>query len=685
MPLRRPLTIAAAAVCLLAVHPGAGRSQALLRPPPAARAAPRRQAAVAAELLRQARPYVRSAAALRAHSAAFPGEGAVELYHLRYEQVMPNGLSGMVEQRVFQIRSAAAADLFALDDVWYDTARSRFRLVTAQVLQPDRRSPGGWRVAGVGRDQGDLRPGGTGNQPRRVALPRLHAGDRISVLYELLPDDRHDWRLLGGKFLGNLFAFRDSFATVTTRYVLASRERLAMAQAGVGAPQMRRSRDGRWVGSWEAHDLPAFFSSPDGPSITDRSPFVQVSGFSSWAAMAAWYNRLLDQRARLSPAMERQLVAIAGRASTGATPEQTEAIVNRVWSYLSAHLGYRGNESGIHAYVPAPVGEVFRREQGDCKDGALLLATWLRAAGVAADLALVRTPDLGRLAPVTASGTAPATLAAFDHALVYVPATRQWIDTTAPDFLDTELPASDQNSLALIVRAGQTQLVHVPTAPASANLTVRRIQLQPTAGGWWQATGEITVRGAQAPAMRQRYAQPRQRRRVLANWLQGYFRGAHVDAVAVSGVHPAADTVRIRFAARIPPRPLQIAWVRSSFADTLAAESERRQALELPTRWRVESDWSLQLGDAGLCTRRPALPAYAHAGRFGGLTITSACTRGWYRVRYRLTQAARVVEPDQYDAFRAFWQSVDTALCARAPLPWGEPGTPLLASVSNSR
>jgi hypothetical protein len=679
LPLRRPLAIIVAAVCLLAVRTGVGRTQTTVRrplPPPPLPS----PAAVAATLLRNAQPFLRSARSLDAAASAFPDEGALQLYHLRYEQVMANGLSGLVEQRVFQIRGAGAARLFALDNVWYDKARNRFRLVAARVWRRDHRAPGGWRLAGAGRDLGDLHPGGTGNQPRRIALPRLRAGDRISVLYELLPDDRYDWSMLGGRFLGNLFAFRDTFATVAARYVLAAPRRLATAQVGVGAPRVRRLAGG-WQWSWSASHLPAFFSSPDGPSITDRSPFVQVSGFSSWAAMATWYNNLLAQRARLTPAEAKRLLAIAGPSVPDPTPAQTRAVIRRVWSYLSGHLAYRGNESGIHAYVPAPVGDVLARQAGDCKDGALLLATWLRAAGVEADLALVRTPDLGRLTPTAASGAAPATMAAFDHALVYIPRTRQWIDTTAPNLLASELPSSDRDSLALIVRSGQRRLVRVPVAPAAANLTRRRIRLTPAGADWMQASGEVEITGAAAPAARERFADAGRQSKAVAGWLRDDFPGAEVGAVTVSGVQPPADTVRIRFQARIPLQPLRAAWQRSRYLLALAAARERRQRLELPYRWRTETVWSMPLRPHQACARRPV---YRQSAPFGSLVIASGCSHGWYQVRYQVTQAARVIEPGGYPAFRAFWQAVDQRL--NAPPLWpGESPLPLSAGAVAAR
>ena len=74
-----------------------------------------------------------------------------------------------------------------------------------------------------------------------------------------------------------------------------------------------------------------------------------------------------------------------------------------------------GLEFGIHGYKPYKVTQVLARRFGDCKDKASLLIALLREVGVDAELVLVRTRRGGRLDPE------PASLAVFDHAIVYVP------------------------------------------------------------------------------------------------------------------------------------------------------------------------------------------------------------------------------------------------------------------------
>ncbi|HEY7856629.1 MAG TPA: hypothetical protein VIC32_09300, partial [Terriglobales bacterium] len=586
--------------------------------------------------------------------AAANQSGAVELYHARYEQVLASGLSAVVEQRIFQIGDAETADLFVPDDLWYDSSRNHFQLVQADIVR------GATTLAG--RDLGDMRADATGNQPRRIGLPRLHAGDRVNLVYELLPDSSHDWSVLAGHYLGNLFAFRDSYPTEHVRYVVASADGLHYSSVGVAAPRRGVGPDGLRTWEWDGEQQTAFFSQASGPSITDRSPFVQVSGFSSWGEMANWYSNLLARQARLQPPLERTM--LAGYPSR----EPAQATVERVWRSLAPRLRYLGDESGVHAYVPNRVAAVYRAGRGDCKDGALLLTTWLRAQGIEAYVALVRTPSMGQLAPPNRDGGA-ATMAAFDHAIVYVPATRQWIDTTAPDLLGGELPASDQGGWALIVRAGQQGLVRIPTAPANANVTRRTVRLTPAPGGGWRAEGTLEVEGADAPGMRERYSDPSQRAGELRNWLRLYFPNATVETVEAEGVTPASDTVRLRFTANLGVgSAFSTAWIQRHYASLMAAQEQRSDSLRLPMRWRTEEAWSLQLPAGQTCSAAPLALATSQpiddVSPFGALHIATSCSDGWFSAYSVVTQAADEILPGTYPGFRAFWQSVDARLDA---------------------
>jgi len=82
---------------------------------------------------------------------------------------------------------------------------------------------------------------------------------------------------------------------------------------------------------------------------------------------------------------------------------------------------------------------------GDCKDKASLMFTMLREAGIESRIVLVRTRSNGAVADF------PASLAVFDHVIVYVPELDLYLDGTAEHSGTVELPVGDQGVMALLV------------------------------------------------------------------------------------------------------------------------------------------------------------------------------------------------------------------------------------------
>lgn len=604
-------------------------------------------AGAAASLLHEAQPSLMDPTKAVTIPQQFADQGVVELYHLRYERIGKDGLSWQVNQRVFDIRSAEGVSVFGVDDLWYDGSRTRFVLDKAQVIRDG-------KVVAEGRDGGDSIPGATGNRSRRLVLPPLQPGDRVNIVYLLTPVHAPQWTHFSHRYLGDLFAFRGSYPVVKVDYSLHATQDLAVSQDKLTPPVVEHS--GRqWSWQWTGGPYAAFFQENDGPSITDSSPFVQVSSFHSWAELAAWYNQELQHRADISPEFRRTLLQLVPPQKT---PLQT---VGAVWTYLSAHLQYHGVEEGVHAYVPSPVETVFQSGRGDCKDGSLLLTTWLRAEGIPAYLALVRTRPMGTVAD------GAATMAAFDHAIVTVPSLGLWIDTTVPDFRVPELPSSDQDGLALIVRPGENELTQIPLATAEANLTRRVVHLKPQGDGWYAAHGVIEVRGADAPVMRRDYGDAADRKATFQSWLRDAFPQAELEQVAVHGMRTSGQAIRIQFSARVhPTHGMHVAWTPRHYARVLAMQARRSEALQLPLRWVTDETWDLDTGNAASCPEHMA-PRQQN-GPFGSVAIDSSCTQGHWVLHTRVEQSAAEVTAQQYGQFQSFWRQVDTMLNAPVPL-----------------
>ena len=607
--------------------------------------------------MRPATPYLRAAAALPA--TAFPRAGVVELYHLRFEQVEPDGLSRLLVQRVFAIRTAFGAHNFGPDDFWYDASRWSFHLVHGEVI-----SPRGSRVAVT--DGGDADPDAEGEHDRVLHFPALRSGDRVSIIYALTPVAAAAWRRVGFGYIGDLFAFRGNYPVQRVRYVLRSPRPIAAAAVRVASASRRRS-GGQFISDWSGGPYRPFWREPGGPSVTDASPYVQTGAFAHWNGLARWYNQRLAAQARLSPAFRSRLLHLVPPRSTPL------ATVQAVWTYLARRLDYWGDESGLHAFLPSRPGTVLAHGRGDCKDGALLMTAWLRAEGVPADLALIRTWSMGAVA------NGAATMAAFDHAIVYVPGLRLWLDTTAPRLHVGELPATDQGALALIVRPGQNRLVSVPILPASANRMVQSFRVAPAGPATWRLTGRITANGMRANRLRAQYANPAARRALFASWLRRRFPGVRLDRLRFTGAAWADARAQLVFTAAVPradlPHPTAIpaAIFPRHFAHRLAADSQRRQSLRIPTRWSLATRWS---APAAHCHSAPPLQLTAPYGR---LQIRRICTPGRLHILVSLAQTGKTIPAGQYAAFRAFWRNADARM--NQPLP--APARSVLAAARN--
>lgn len=608
----------------------------------------------------------------------------VEIYRLRLDQISTQGLDHEVVQRIFYIATGQGARELGEGDVWYDASRERFHWGYAHIYRSG-------RMTGQGRDGGASQPITSGTQNRRLAFPRLQPGDIVSLLYWLTPRNAPAWRLWGGKYIGDIYALRADHATLRSRLVVQSRLPLFVAQSRLPAPRpVRRGRNEVW--NWQTGPLPAFYSEPHGPSITDRSPYAQWSSFAGWRELSQWYSRRLRTSIVISPSLRQRWLQLA---PPGATPRDT---VRTVWRALARRLIYYGDEVGIHAFLPSSPGQVFHARRGDCKDGALLLSTWLRMEGIPAELAMLRTRRMGAMA------NAAATLAAFDHAIVYIPAgvmggSARWIDTTAPEFQTRVLPPSDQGALAMLVpihlaleppsRIARFQsvvfhpispsplgLIKVPYAASAYNTAQRNFHLKfVRIHGVWQLRirGQWSFRGADAPAMRSRYGALQRRQKNLRFWLTRNFPDARLESTLAYGMAANASVFRLKFTA-VSAWPLardwHAPWANWHLARHLAFTARRRDRLRLGSRWRRQDNWkvtwpaALQAPDLPVC--RP-VSARAQLPEVGSWILQEACRRGSWGISAQITQSATTIPSPQYLQFRHFWRQADLRLDAIRP------------------
>src|SRR6185503_4088541 len=120
-----------------------------------------------------------------------------------------------------------------------------------------------------------------------------------------------------------------------------------------------------------------------------------------------------------------------------------------------------------------------------------------------ASLVLARTRQGGDL------DAEPASLAPFDHAIVWVPKYDLYLDGTAEFSGSSELPAQDQDIPVLQVSTGK--LVRTPVLPAERNLVTTdwKVALDPS--GDARVTEQLGITGEAAHGWREHYQSPGER------------------------------------------------------------------------------------------------------------------------------------------------------------------------------
>jgi len=179
------------------------------------------------------------------------------------------------------------------------------------------------------------------------------------------------------------------------------------------------SAGGRKLYHWASSNLAR--PDPDAPpkSVKHWKPSVQITTFTSWEQVGAWYDSLQRDSLIVTPTIQ----AKADALTKGLTSNEDK--LRAIFNDVALHIHYVGLDFGIGRYQPHPADDVLSNEYGDCKDKHTLLAALLKATGIEAWPVLISAASY-ELDPATPSP------AQFNHVITLVPINGKllWMDST---------------------------------------------------------------------------------------------------------------------------------------------------------------------------------------------------------------------------------------------------------------
>jgi transglutaminase-like putative cysteine protease len=572
-----------------------------------------------------------------------PAPADTALADIRVQELLPSGLDRVHVQQLYLIGTDSALETHRVSTIRYSPSSEELRVIHARA----------WKANGLVLDAQELGAHEDSDTPgsmyydmslEQFRFSGLEKGDVVELEYSLVPRRRS--APYNGYF-GELVLFAGRGPELLKRYVLiAPAAQKIFAHAEKVNPASVSARDGAQVFLWESRGVPALPREPRSPGVTETSPYVHVSTMGDWKQLGSWYADLIRPQFALDQSLNDEL----SRITNGLQADKEK--IRAIQEFVLRSTHYVALEFGIYSYKPYPVTQIYARRFGDCKDKASLMIALLRAAGIEAEIALVRTRSLGDVA------AEPASIAVFNHAIVYVPKYDLWLDGTA-EYAGRELPLEDQGAFSLTVSlGGAAQIRHIPMSRVADNYTRHVIHGELSAQGVIQFSGSTTTRGEDAPGLRHDLAVREQQLDTFRRDLAEVFPNVQVDSVAVHGAEVLSSSVSVEFQGALnSPQykrvvSLSSSWMPRSYVTALANSSTRTQDVVLPSPWTTEEEIHIALPQGAEVVSLPRDQNISSA--FGALRLHYKKSGGEVIIQSHVQFEKARVTAAEYPAFRQF-------------------------------
>ncbi len=217
------------------------------------------------------------------------------------------------------------------------------------------------------------------------------------------------------------------------------------------------NHDGFDFYKWEYNNLPKVENEDATLDLFDLYGSIMISTIPDWSKLVDWYLQTTYGKTELTYEVKEALDSIVKPNMT--VHQKVEAIYN----YLTKEIKYSYVSFLQSGYVPKEPGLTLSSRIGDCKDVATLMIVMLRAIGVEANYALVKTNAYNHQTMLPSLY--------FDHVVV------QYIIDEKPEYLDMTtdfypyyvLTENDANAPSLLIKEGVRTITRLPNDDLNPN------------------------------------------------------------------------------------------------------------------------------------------------------------------------------------------------------------------------
>lgn len=588
--------------------------------------------------------------------SSFPKADAVILNQKVMTSVLSNGLRETLDHRQIYIQDKRGVKSQENQVTVYDPAQSFVEVKRARVRHAD----GSVEELGNADTYSMTAAGYRMFYDQRqlvVHFPGLKAGDVIDVAF--LRRDIADENYFGDYF-GDLRPLRKEIAQLRNEVIY---EAPASRPLYFNRSVKRREHKGRVRYQVLGPKVGPLMSQSNMPGWTQSLDFVHVSSYREWNDVADWYWGLVRDQLVSDAAMRKVVREILDRLGPDASVEDKVAAL---YHHVVQKTRYVGLEFGIHGYKPYRTTQVYERRFGDCKDKASLLKVLLGLAKIDSNLVLVRTRDQGRLTE------RPASLSAFNHAILYVPSLNRFLDGTAEFSGYGELPSADHGASVLVVKDGKGgDFRQIPQETPNDNRLEERYQVRLANDGSATAALKVQGRGNLLSAYRRAFEDPTTQSQNLQRQLSSRFSGVKVESLSPIAVD-LNKSLKIEARLMLPrvvdrddarTRSLPLMGKESQLALVRTGSSARRHPFARRSPIHLERRFEYQLPAGASWVEVPK--SQRMDSEFGSFELQVRRQGEGVQVQMTLRLETGELSVRSFAAYRSFLQSIDRSLNQR--------------------
>ncbi len=483
-----------------------------------------------------------------------------------------------------------------------------------------------------------------------VRAPSLRKGSVVRFRYRITSRS--------GEIYKNYFGARvfagSSYRTLKSNTVISvpEQKKLYFHLRGFTKGKVKKIRtSGRSIYRVTVNNIEPYIKESSMPHYSEIIPTVLCGTHRSWQELYTWYMRLIHNRIVMSEEMTRDLAALI-------TPGDSDIEkVRKIFNHVTSTIRYVGFELGIGSIQPRRSDETYHSRMGDCKDISLVLTAMLRAAGIDAAIALVRTSNRG------GADTSFPYLGIFNHAICYVNIGGGFfLDGTSRFSGFREIPDSDYGVTAFVVNENGFRFMPVKSRLFSQN----RLSISNTVSIHDDRRAVIQRRfikegGLFAPSIRYSLMDRNRLKTKISEYWNNSFTGSTIEALKVLNAEkdaPVSYSYTIKAPNFVQHENGQILFrafmQESGVYKNYAIRKSRNFPVVLGAEYSVKESIDYTIPAGYTIYRLPENASFSHEKFAARYTYEKTGNGNSIRVAGEIVYKAKRIPVEDYPAFRKF-------------------------------